>query len=119
MFPSPQVPKPESRRNVKLAITVVRGLNLKRASLLEKQQHLARAGLHGAAALPEIGDDTEPEDSLVKSRRTGYVVNVERTLQDPFRFRNDANPSFRPFDDKPESPRRRNPNPSKQIALNP
>src|SRR5579859_3101911 len=67
-FPIGQFQSRNRERNMKLAVAIVRRWGQARTTFLKQQQHLAIAGLHGAAALSEIADNRKPKNPLVKSR---------------------------------------------------
>src|SRR5260370_29615689 len=73
-------------REVQFAVTVMRRCDRARSSLLEEQQYLAWACVHGATALAELADDRESKYFLIEANRARHIAHIQREFQDPIRF---------------------------------
>src|SRR4029077_18967472 len=67
---------------MQLAGSVVRRGGRERSSLLEEQQYLAWACLHGAPTLAEIADDRESKRLLIEAHGATQIANVQRGFKD-------------------------------------
>src|SRR5277367_6525824 len=66
-LPTGQFGGRDGEGEMQFAVAVMRGLGCARSSLLEQQQHLARAGVHGATTLAEVGYDAEAKCLLIEA----------------------------------------------------
>jgi hypothetical protein len=86
-LPSRQFRSRNRKRNMKLAITIMRRNNIPRPALLKKQQNLSIPSPHRAPTFSKIADNHKPKDLLVKPGRCGHILHIQRRLQNSFRLR--------------------------------
>src|ERR1700722_1912554 len=86
-FPICQFSRRDRKRNMQLAVSTVRRLDLARRALLEQQQHLMRTALHRTAAPPKLCDHLKSKCLFVKTNGPRDIAYIQRRFKNAIRFR--------------------------------
>src|SRR5436305_3783402 len=76
-FPIRQLRRFDRKSNMQFTVTVMLRRDIKRATLLEKQQNLSLAGFHRATPFPKVTDNLKCKNSFVKRHRTPEVRDIQ------------------------------------------